>query len=63
MGMMTAIQITPGGGEFTPVQREKIPSNFCALHGVRPMIETLALADVSASYERMIGNKAGSGWC
>jgi D-arabinose 1-dehydrogenase-like Zn-dependent alcohol dehydrogenase len=32
--------------------------NFCVLHGVRPMIETFPLADVSAAYERMITNKA-----
>jgi D-arabinose 1-dehydrogenase-like Zn-dependent alcohol dehydrogenase len=32
--------------------------NFCALTGIRPMIETFALADAAAAYERMITNSA-----
>lgn len=31
---------------------------FCALTGIRPMVETFPLADVNQAYERMITNRA-----
>jgi len=31
--------------------------------GVRPMIETFPLEQVTEAYERMMSNKAASGWC
>ncbi len=32
--------------------------NFCALTGIRPMIEKFSLAEAAAGYERMIKNLA-----
>ncbi|MDF2458940.1 MAG: adh [Nitrospira sp.] len=32
--------------------------NFCALTGIRPMVETLPLEDAAAGYERMLSGKA-----
>jgi D-arabinose 1-dehydrogenase-like Zn-dependent alcohol dehydrogenase len=32
--------------------------NFCALHGIRPMIEEFPLDEAQRGYERMITNKA-----
>jgi D-arabinose 1-dehydrogenase-like Zn-dependent alcohol dehydrogenase len=32
--------------------------NFCALAGIRPMIEIFPLADAAAAYERMLSNRA-----
>lgn len=32
--------------------------NFCALSGIRPMIEEFALEDAAKGYERMISNEA-----
>lgn len=32
--------------------------NFCALTGIRPMIETFPLEQVAAGYERMVSGKA-----
>ena len=32
--------------------------NFCALTGVRSMIETLSLEQAAAGYERMLSGKA-----
>lgn len=31
--------------------------SFCALTGVRPMVETFPLADVANAYQRMITNQ------
>jgi len=53
IGKRLAIQGWPSG---SPKDSEET-LNFCALTGVRPMIEEFALADAAKAYERMISGK------
>jgi D-arabinose 1-dehydrogenase-like Zn-dependent alcohol dehydrogenase len=54
LGKRNAIQGWPSGTS----RDSEDTLNFCALHGIRPMIEEFPLEQADQGYQRMIGNKA-----
>jgi len=56
---MTADSRSQPSALLTPRMRLRQDTlNFCALTGIRPMVETLPLEEAAIGYERMLSGKA-----